>query len=1124
MSMSHSHPFTSYSNNDNPLSSPENHSNMIRTSLSLHSPSMTSIQPPATPIPTSASTSTPLHPQYSYPAMQHNQSYPPPSSVQPYGPQRNNSYPQWQVHTDHHQHAHYPHTQPHQHYHHDLPSEPSRRTIDQSQIASMQDHIYSPHAIRASTHESLDESAQGVSRSTNRHEISPEQDTTSGSIKKRPRQISIPANAQVQSSSNESQSETSTPMTTMFWNVNTKSPTSASSSTKVQAELTPTTNSNQPHHPTTISISVPSVLTREKKQKACTKCRKAKLKCILEQGSQECVRCKVRKEKCIFFPKSQEDETQQKLIRDVYEATDHLSQLSKAVHHILHHLTEKNIIPPFVSAELPEGLDHYDPPERPILYQPQQAGEPSAGKSEESRNTGGRGKRRKVNNKVVENQLDELEEEEGSGTRPSTATAVTTGEITPTESSASSSIPSVLQGSSLTRSQNNSHHSGTGDSHSSTVITRLPSTTVSSPRPVSTSTRLPPPLIPPNRPMSHTPPLRTSPVDTAHFIHPSIGQVLSSSGEGWIIGQPPHDIEMRSISPRTRMSSPPILTSSYVHSPYTQADLHSAENPDRPTHNGRLSSYEEHTMAPDSQMDVVRAKDTELMVIGSQDPRKDVVKKGLVSAKDALFLVNYFHQSVSPLLYGYPLQFHHFPYIAGPQYITPLLLSVLCLISSERVSSYHKKYHRVLAEEVTTLLQTSPAESWQRFEGGYTPDFGDPDGDEPLDAEFGLGPEEIVAACILATYMTEREQASVIARSAFRWARGWIKLLKSSTSPRFTIAASVGLVPPERHATDLDMARIWLLCYIVDSTERLQLSLDAPPPRDALSFCYMLIPPTNPMAHGEARHSAQDVLLTFHARLISSLNKWRHKFKSLISASQPPVELVEQLKNLAAKVNVELVWWESEFENALGRSVTFSTANITKNGNVSPTMDNTGMAFGLRFGQSSKQHIMITFHFVRMSVNSTLSKYLPSSTSYTTISYPPSNEFEDRQLKDYQLNINSKKIVVESAIRFLEICKNWHGYNPGIEEEKDREQSLFNLSPTYLFFLTLMGSELMGIVRESKEGVSHTDTTDIKADDVISLLKSVGEMLFLGELDEQHVSRTTAKTLFLYCQKLQKYR
>jgi len=50
--------------------------------------------------------------------------------------------------------------------------------------------------------------------------------------------------------------------------------------------------------------SPPSILTREKKQKACAGCRRAKLKCITEEGQNECIRCRARNEKCYFYPRN----------------------------------------------------------------------------------------------------------------------------------------------------------------------------------------------------------------------------------------------------------------------------------------------------------------------------------------------------------------------------------------------------------------------------------------------------------------------------------------------------------------------------------------------------------------------------------------------------------------------------------------------------------------------------------------------------------------------------------------------------------------------------------------------------------------------------------------------------
>lgn len=46
-----------------------------------------------------------------------------------------------------------------------------------------------------------------------------------------------------------------------------------------------------------------SILVREKKQKACANCRRAKLKCIVEENESDCVRCRARKERCIFYPR-----------------------------------------------------------------------------------------------------------------------------------------------------------------------------------------------------------------------------------------------------------------------------------------------------------------------------------------------------------------------------------------------------------------------------------------------------------------------------------------------------------------------------------------------------------------------------------------------------------------------------------------------------------------------------------------------------------------------------------------------------------------------------------------------------------------------------------------------------
>jgi hypothetical protein len=46
-----------------------------------------------------------------------------------------------------------------------------------------------------------------------------------------------------------------------------------------------------------------AILLRDKKQKACANCRRAKLKCIFGDET-VCVRCKARKEQCISYPRA----------------------------------------------------------------------------------------------------------------------------------------------------------------------------------------------------------------------------------------------------------------------------------------------------------------------------------------------------------------------------------------------------------------------------------------------------------------------------------------------------------------------------------------------------------------------------------------------------------------------------------------------------------------------------------------------------------------------------------------------------------------------------------------------------------------------------------------------------
>ncbi|KAL7419289.1 hypothetical protein Q5752_006126 [Cryptotrichosporon argae] len=85
------------------------------------------------------------------------------------------------------------------------------------------------------------------------------------------------------------------------------------------------------------SNSVPAVLTRDKKPKACRNCQKAKLRCTVAEGEVDCVRCLSRKEKCLFILRSTEDDWQQTITTDLYQCTEQVAYLTSIVHQLVTH-------------------------------------------------------------------------------------------------------------------------------------------------------------------------------------------------------------------------------------------------------------------------------------------------------------------------------------------------------------------------------------------------------------------------------------------------------------------------------------------------------------------------------------------------------------------------------------------------------------------------------------------------------------------------------------------------------------------------------------------------------------------------------------------------------------------
>jgi hypothetical protein len=113
------------------------------------------------------------------------------------------------------------------------------------------------------------------------------------------------------------------------------------------------------------------------------------------------------------------------------------------------------------------------------------------------------------------------------------------------------------------------------------------------------------------------------------------------------------------------------------------------------------------------------------------------------------------------------------PYLpAGKSTITPLILGSICLIAAERIPRYHDTLsHLANSDLAESILNVSPGLS---FAPGT--DASQVNGLEPdLDLELGIGPEEICALLVYATFSCS-PRSDIIATTAFEWTRGYLKV------------------------------------------------------------------------------------------------------------------------------------------------------------------------------------------------------------------------------------------------------------------------------------------------------------------------------------------------------------
>ncbi|BEI84348.1 hypothetical protein CcaverHIS002_0409520 [Cutaneotrichosporon cavernicola] len=626
-----------------------------------------------------------------------------------------------------------------------------------------------------------------------------------------------------------------------------------------------------------IKDELPSVLVREKKQKACANCRRAKLKCIVNDDFTECVRCLSRKERCVFYPRGHDEDYQQTIANDISAIAVQTQHLTRAMYHIMHHMMAQNAMP-----ALDPPLPMYEAPERETSLQGWSA--------ERNRELG---KKRKSSSP----RDDSFSQFAGAGPNFMRPADMHVG-MGMTESNHQQS--GAIQNGPLPQGPAALQQNG-----AMSVLGGLVSFD--------------------NQRTPNDPSI--SPIDTASFGPTSQGsvppQVLGTSslagGAFGLLSAP-----RPSVSPEASMASLPV----------------------------------DHDQ------------------FGASDPRPNIVKRGVISNDDATILVDFFHSKLVRWLFGYRLEFDKFPYIPnGPCVMTPFILSVLCFISSERIPAMHGLQH-TLGNEVNQLLLNSPADSFlSTLDSPFSSNAAhlnaigvgsgsrdDGDGEDELDPELGIGPEEIVGACMLAMFTVDRDIASAIAASAFSWARGWIKWNSLTIPLPPTLGEVCGLLPIKRDATQEDMARIWLLCYIVDGTEALQRDSAILIRRDPSPYCHLLLPDT--VLHGKQRRP-NDVLLAFHARLISLLREWYCR-RANVDAT------VDGMVKLANSTNANLDWWRTELD--------------------SYKLDGMWM-----------RHINLFWEFARMLVNRTTAKSIGNKPEA----------------------IPSWTIGTQAAVGFLEKCSQW---------------------------------------------------------------------------------------------------
>ena len=177
--------------------------------------------------------------------------------------------------------------------------------------------------------------------------------------------------------------------------------------------------------------------------------------------------------------------------------------------------------------------------------------------------------------------------------------------------------------------------------------------------------------------------------------------------------------------------------------------------------------------------------------LGSNDPRLDAIRLGLLSAHEARSLFSLYAKTVEPFGLGFP----DFPASSD---LTPVLLSAItCVAALHSPSTDLRVRHlRLRTDVLDRTISFAPLSAEDEF-----------------NPESGIGTEEVVGACVWSSYEGSDEGWKV-ARAA-RW---WSEKYSYESGPHagLTVGEMVAILPPVRHVNMQDRVRVWLTAFMTE--------------------------------------------------------------------------------------------------------------------------------------------------------------------------------------------------------------------------------------------------------------------------------------------------------------------